>query len=141
MSLLTAFALVGASSLGAPPAAQAQTTLEARFAERINQARVARGLAPLRLRAGLSDYARQHSASMSSQRTLFHTANFSVICCWSSIAENVGTGFSVRQVHRAFMASPAHRANILDRSMRAMGIGVVSQGGRIWVTQIFRRPS
>jgi uncharacterized protein YkwD len=39
------------------------------------------------------------------------------------------------------MASPAHRANILDRRWRGVGVGVVSSGGYLWVTEIFRQPS
>jgi uncharacterized protein YkwD len=39
------------------------------------------------------------------------------------------------------MRSPAHRANILDRGKRAVGVGIVHSGGKIWVTEVFRRPS
>lgn len=139
-SLLAAVALSAGAGLVAAPAAQAQSTIEARFVERINEARAQRGLAPLRVRDGLTDYARSHSAAMSSRRTLFHTSDFSVICCWSAIAENVGVGYTVRGVHRSFMDSPAHRANILDPTKRTVGVGVVRRGDRIWVTEIFRTP-
>ena len=71
---------------------------------------------------------------------LFHTSNFSIICCWSAIAENVGVGYSVRGLHRAFLRSTAHRANILDPGMRQIGLGVVSRDGRLWVTEVFRDP-
>lgn len=139
-SLLVTLALAGGAGLLATPAAQAQTTIEAQFVERINAARGQHGLAPLRVRDGLTDYARSHSAAMSSRRTLFHTGSFSVICCWSAIAENVGVGYTVRGVHRAFMGSATHRANILDPTKRHVGVGVVRRGDRIWVTQIFRTP-
>jgi uncharacterized protein YkwD len=78
---------------------------------------------------------------MASSSTLFHTASFSSICCWSAIAENVGTGGSVRTVHRAFLRSSDHRSNILDSRMRQVGVGIVAVGGQVWVTEIFRRPS
>ena len=39
------------------------------------------------------------------------------------------------------MNSSAHRANILDRRWRGVGVGVVKSGGRLWVTEIFRQPS
>lgn len=141
VSLLIAVVLTGGAGLVAAPTAQAQSTVEARFVERINAARARHNLPPLRVRSGLTDYARRHSAAMSSSRTLFHTRSFSAICCWSSVAENVGVGYTVRGVHRAFMSSPAHRANILDASKRHVGVGVVRSGGRIWVTEIFRTPS
>ena len=38
------------------------------------------------------------------------------------------------------MASPHHRVNILDRSMREVGVGVVVLNGRLWVTELFRQP-
>ena len=38
------------------------------------------------------------------------------------------------------MRSTPHRANILSARMRQVGIGVVSAGGRIWVTEVFRQP-
>ena len=108
---------------------------------RINNARTAHGLRPLVLSADLSTLARSHSRQMASATALFHSSSFSAICCWSAIAENVGTGDSVRGVHRAFLRSSTHRSNILDRRMRQVGVGIVATGGRVWVTEIFRRPS
>lgn len=140
LSLLTAVALMSSSTLVGAPSASAQTTAEARFVTRINAERARLGLPALRVRARLTEYARQHSVAMSRQRTLFHTRNFSALCCWSSIAENVGVGFDVPTLHQAFMASPAHRANILDPRMRSVGVGVYRSGGRMWVTQIFKAP-
>lgn len=137
---MTALMLVGTTLISAPPASATQSTLERRLIAKINHAREIRGLPPLRARSGLSDYARQHSAEMAGRSFLFHTVDFSAICCWSSIGENVGTGDTVRQLHRAFMASPAHRANILDRRFRAVGVGIVVRNGKLWVSQIFRAP-
>jgi uncharacterized protein YkwD len=58
---------------------------------------------------------------------------------WTKLAENVGVGANFREIQVQFMASDAHRANILDAAFRRVGIGVVRQGGRAWVTQIFYR--
>ena len=138
--LATAAVTASASLVGAAPAS-AVTTREATMLAKINNARAAHGLRPLRLSGELTTLARSHSRQMASSTTLFHTASFSSICCWSAIAENVGTGDSVRTVHRAFMNSSAHRANILSSRMRQVGVGIVAAGGRIWVTEIFRRPS
>jgi uncharacterized protein YkwD len=38
---------------------------------------------------------------------------------------------------RAFMDSSAHRATILGRGFRRVGIGVVRDGGFLWATMIF----
>ena len=141
LSLLLTAALTASAALLTAPGASAQTTAEARFVAKINYERRLAGLPPLEVRSRLTDYARAHSAAMSRQNTLFHTSNFSVLCCWSRIAENVGVGFDVATLHQALMASPAHRANILDPRMRKVGVGVYRSGGRIWVTQIFKAPA
>jgi uncharacterized protein YkwD len=78
---------------------------------------------------------------MASATTLFHTADFATICCWTAIAENVGMADSVRSLHRALMRSPAHRANILDPQMRVVGVGVVAAGGQLWATELFTKPA
>ena len=141
LTLLATLALTaGAALVGAAPAS-AVTTREAAMLTKINNARAASGLRPLVLSAELSAVARSHSGQMASVTALFHTSSFSSICCWSAIAENVGTGDSVRGVHRAFLRSSTHRSNILDRRMRQVGVGIVATGGRVWVTEIFRRPS
>lgn len=141
LSLLTAIALSAPLVAAGPTAAAADTTPAAYLVQRINNARVNHGLAPLRVSADLSGYARSHSASMSGRRTLFHTSDFRVLCCWSSISENVAYDVTARAAHRALMHSPHHRANILDPSKRAVGVGVVRSGGLLWVTELFRRPS
>ena len=56
---------------------------------------------------------------------------------WSTAGENVGYGSSVEEVHQRFMASSAHRANILNPSFRQAGVGVVAVNGTTWVTIVF----
>ena len=41
------------------------------------------------------------------------------------------------QLHQNLMASPLHRANILNETFRYIGIGVARSDGRVWITQIF----
>lgn len=43
------------------------------------------------------------------------------------ILENIGRGYSAREIHRGLMSSPAHRANILNPDVTAIGIGVVAE--------------
>jgi uncharacterized protein YkwD len=130
-----------ASSLLAAPGASAKSSSEAALLAKISHARAKHGLAPLRTKPKLMKYARHHSASMASQYALFHTANFGVVCCWSAIGENVAYNASVASVHRAFMHSPGHRANVLNPRMRRVGVGIVSRGGTLWVTEIFTKPA
>jgi uncharacterized protein YkwD len=135
-------ALATSMLVGAAPASasSAASPAEARMVAVINATRVANGLRPLRPVAGMMAYARRHARAMAGRGTLFHTSNFSVICCWRLVAENVGMGGSVRGLHQAFMASPGHRANLLNGALSQVGIGMVSSGGRLWVTEVFRRP-
>jgi uncharacterized protein YkwD len=115
------------------------STKEVRVFRMINSARNSRGLAPLALRDNLVRMARRHSSAMSRQNLLFHSACLSCrfpAGSWSALAENVGTGGSLRGVHRSMMRSAGHRQNLLG-GFDAIGVGVVKRGGRFWVTEIF----
>lgn len=140
LSLLVTAALTASTGLVGAGPASATTTREARMLTKINHARANHGLRPLRSSPDLMHAARSHSKSMAGSRALFHTASFSSLCCWEAMGENVGDGFTVRGLHRQFMHSPPHRANILAGRMREVGVGIVSSGGRLWVTEIFRDP-
>ena len=141
LSLLTAAVLVASTAfVGAAPAS-AGTTREARLVAKINAARANHGLPALRTSPDLMAAARAHTVAMAGQRYLFHTASLATICCWSSVGENIGRGYSVRSVHLGLMRSAPHRANILNRRMREVGVGVVSAGGQLWVTEVFRQPT
>lgn len=125
----------------APRHAEASTSSERSMASLINKARTSRGRSALRFNESLSNYARKHSAAMASKNRLYHNddlANWLRNWNWNILGENVGVGPSISRLHTAFMNSPSHRANILDRRFRNVGVGVVSKNGRLWVTVIFR---
>jgi uncharacterized protein YkwD len=128
-----------AVSLTAGPAAGTNDR-EQSLHEFINQARTSKGLGDLRLSDRLSKVARAHSAAMADGgKVLYH----SCLTCrlgsweWSIAGENVGTAGTVGRVHRLFMNSSSHRANILRGPYRTVGVGIVEKGGRLWITQIF----
>jgi uncharacterized protein YkwD len=105
-----------------------------------NASRAHYGRAPLKLSWSLSYIAHQHSAAMAAKQTIFHTSNLGYVIrnySWTIAGENVGMGPDVWTLERAFMASPLHRANILNSHFRTCGVGVVSRGGTIYVTVIF----
>lgn len=57
---------------------------------------------------------------------------------WGAVAENVGRGTSIAAVHQSYMASPEHRANILDRRWDRVGTGhAVGSDGRTYTVQVF----
>ena len=140
LCLLLVAVLAASTALVAGSPASAATTREARLLDRINSARVHHGLSPLSPSPDLMSTARSHTLTMAGDRTLFHTASFTPLCCWASIAENVGYGFTVRGVHRQFLNSAPHRTNLLDPRMRQVGVGVVRRNGMLWVTEVFRDP-
>jgi len=95
----------------------------------------------LRLNRELSVIARRHSMAMARSGDLFHTGEVDVYLhgiAWHTWGENVGyTPRDVVSLQQAFMDSPSHRANILNRAFRQVAIGSVRVGGTLWVTVFF----
>jgi len=135
---LVAAAALAVSALVAAPTASASTT-ESALVTKINAARAAAGLPAVSVSGDLVGAARRHSSAMAGRSTLYHSS-LAGICCFRSLAENVGVGATTSVVHVAFMGSSGHRANILNPAMRHVGVGVISSGGQLWVTEIFRAP-
>ena len=114
---------------------------ERQFVAAINQERAARGLPALQVASDLTAVARRHSARMASSGNLHHNPNLgSDVGNWQKVGENVGVGPSVSAIHRAFMDSASHRANILGSDWVQVGVGVEVRGDTIWVTEVFRLP-
>jgi putative cell wall-binding protein len=118
------------------------------FISRINAERSQRGLGTLtRNTTQLTGVARNWSGVMAAEDRMYHNPNLAqqVTEQWSRLGENVGysiqTGASeatlVERLHRAFMDSPPHRANILG-AYNQVGVGVlVTAAGKMWVTVVF----
>ena len=125
--------------LGAAPA-HADGTAEA-LAARVNDERVAHGRAPLTHVRDLQAVAQQQAQAMAARGGLFHDpALGDRVRDWSRLTENVGQAADLESVHAALMASPGHRANVLDPGVAQIGVGAVWAGGRLWVSQVFRQP-
>lgn len=131
--------MLGAGS-GVAAAATDPGQAEAGFVQMINDERTARGLQPLAIDADLVAGARFQADAIRDAGRLFHNADLgSVTTGWSWIGENVGYGYDVAGLHAAFMASTGHRENILKADATHVGVGVVVEGGVIWVGQVFMR--
>jgi uncharacterized protein YkwD len=107
----------------------------------LNAERARHNLRPLRLNRKLSRAARRHSRAMARRRFFSHnslngasfvdrirgTGYLSGARSWS-IGENIAYGSgqrsSPRSIGSAWMNSAPHRANILSRSFREIGIGL-----------------
>lgn len=105
-----------------------------------NGDREAKDRRALDLNAELSRYAKRHSRAMAERGELFHTKDLGAKLAgldWSIGGENVGVGPDLPDLESAFMGSPPHRKNILERGFYDVAIGVVESGGSFWVTVIF----
>jgi hypothetical protein len=117
----------------------AQAGAEGDFLSKINASRSAAGLPPVSTHSDLVPDARNHSAEMMAAGQVYHTSNLAGVASgWEALAENVGAGPTVNDLHSAFMNSAGHRANILG-DYNYVGVGVASDGGLLWVTVIFMR--
>jgi uncharacterized protein YkwD len=136
--LFLAVVLFGVLATGVAPTG-ATTTAEKAVHAMINEARADAGVRLLRLSEKLSRIAHRHSKRMASQGTLFHSSclSCSIGGDFRKLGENVGYGPNRASVQDQFLASTAHRDNILYRKYRRAGVGVVRRGGLVWVTQIF----
>jgi len=153
---LPAIAACGLATAAATPASAASpcatdSSMRASTLCLINVERSARDLRPLRLDRRLSTAARRHSRDMVAHRYFAHDsrsgARFSARIArtgWMrgrggwSVGENLAWGSGTRStpasIVKAWMASPRHRANILQGRFQVIGIGIgrgvpVSSGG------------
>ncbi len=112
----------------------------------VNQTRQAQGLVRLRWDESLATAARRHAVVMAERGSAQHGfegepslsarvkqagAHFS----W--LSENVCEGPTPGFIHAQFMKSSAHRANVLDRDMDSIGIGVADREGQLFVVEDF----
>jgi uncharacterized protein YkwD len=120
------------------------TAAERGFTSKMNQERKARSLGTMKLDPELSRAAMRHTREMTGTNTLHHTTTTALtrrVTNWVTLGENVGVGAEVSTLHSAFMASPAHKDNILHSSFNNVGVGVGRAAGRMWVTVIFEARS
>jgi uncharacterized protein YkwD len=108
----------------------------------VNAAREARHVPPVSSVADLTQDALIHAEFMAQHQVVEDDPQLGVdVCCWSVIGENSGVASSVSLLDSTFMASPPHRANILNPQFTQIGVAVVSSHNLLWAAEIFRRPS
>jgi uncharacterized protein YkwD len=147
LALLTAGVLAGSLWLvpaeAAAPARTPATTYAAAAFDATNARRVDHDLVQLKKTACLTRVAQRWAKHMARTRKLVHQDLGPVLsrCHLSWTGENIASGFrSGRSVVRGWMHSEGHRANILRKQFRLMGIGAArDRHGRWWVSQVFGR--
>jgi uncharacterized protein YkwD len=100
----------------------------------MNQVRIARGLLPLRADARLEVAARGHSRTMLRTGSFSHGAFSTRIRrvgvraprVGENLAWSAGALAAARTIVQLWLASPAHRANLLRPGYRIVGVGAVS---------------
>jgi hypothetical protein len=111
------------------------------MARKMNKARRRHGMPPIQLDRHLSRVSRAHTYTMTRKRRIFHTPVNVLsrrVTRWVSLGENVGrTPRGVRSLHRSFMRSAGHRANILNSGFTYVGVGSVKRRGQLWMTLTF----
>jgi uncharacterized protein YkwD len=141
---LAATLAAGLTGLTASPA-NATLTYRSKMYRATNTSRVNHEVRRVDISDRVSKLARKHSIAMANEGGIFHTSR-SVIqnryldgIDWSLWGENVGvTTGTVAELQAAFMASPLHRANILDRRFRRVAVGTYRDDrGFLWVTIVF----
>jgi hypothetical protein len=128
-------ALAAALLVVAPPASADVASDEARVLALIQQTRSGVGAPALRVDAALTSVARSWAAKMARDGTISHNVGIGSQIKASKLAENVGMGPNVDVVHQGFLNSPGHRANMVDRGVNAVGVGVAWANGTVFVVQ------
>lgn len=142
--------VAGATLLAGPWVDQADAQTRAQRIERnlTNRERTVRAERPrVRLDRQLSRIAKRHSRRMANQGVLHHNPNLVRQVGdrrWSVLGENVGVAGqagsvrrTLRMLHHAFMQSRPHRRNIMYNRYRRIGVGLVRDNGRVWLTVVF----
>jgi len=117
----------------------------------INEIRVSRGLHGLSGDSAASSAAKEHADELARRHTLSHWGldgsrvaerYRSAGGTGLSAGENLGAGDSIHIIIDAWMNSPSHRDNLLNKDWNALGIGSSQlEGGRIVLVAVFTTSS
>ena len=119
---------------------------ESRLLALLNQEREKAGLPKLQWDSHLADAARLHTQKLVEHQDLSHQFSGepplgervgATGLRFNSVAENVGMAPTIDEIHKGFMVSPPHRANILSPKFNAVGFGIALSEGELYVTQNF----
>lgn len=112
----------------------------------LNQERQKQDLAPVVLDVIMDNTAIAHSKDMALRGFFAHVnpdgndpnARYRARGGVGSVGENIVIEDQVDAAHRQLMASPGHRANILQAGVTHVGIGVYFYKGRYYICQLFQ---
>ncbi|WP_427159377.1 CAP domain-containing protein [Aliinostoc sp. HNIBRCY26] len=118
--------------------------IEASVFQQVNQYRVSQKLPPLTRNAAIDNQARIHSQNMASGKVTFGHNGVeerldAIAIPYNGAAENVAdidVRNSATLAVEKWLSSPRHKTNI-EGNFNLSGVGVASNGSKIYVTQIF----
>lgn len=122
------------------------TAEEMQLLNLINNERTKLGLATLKANNAVANVARAHSQDMANNNYFDHynlkgespfTRLRNAGISYLAAGENIAINVSVPSAHQAFMNSSGHRANVLGRDYTEVGVGIIHDGSRIYVTEEF----
>lgn len=130
-----------------PPPERVDESAEAELVALVNATRAAEGRPPLIEDPAIRAIARAHSADLR-DRAFFSHLNpdgfgpadraHRAGLAFTRFAENIALADAITDAHQSLLASPGHRANLLDPDFRRLGIGIVKHGRvRYSITQNF----
>lgn len=134
--------LVGPAAV--PASASVSGNYELAVQKATNAERSKRNLSKLKHRECLDNYAEAQARRMAKKKKLYHQSLKPILkkCKLSAVGENVAYGYSSgKKTTNAWMKSPGHKANIVNKRYTKMGIGAYRDSkGRWWVAQVLGRP-
>jgi uncharacterized protein YkwD len=111
---------------------------EADFIARINSLRASAGVPVLALDSNLMAKADGWARVMAAEGRIWHSrVAENIVADWKKLGENVGTGSLVASIHDAFVDSPPHYKNLVERDFTQVGVGVALKGTVLYVAEVF----
>ena len=111
--------------------------------KRVNHERTGRSANWLKASVRVRKIARRHVRRMARRGTIFHTDLGRSLSrhhiCWQAWGQNIGYAPSLKRIHRMYMNSSPHRANILDTRWKRLGDGVAKRGQYVYNVEDFVR--
>ena len=137
MKRVLAILTIAAVLFGAGPAMATGTAPERQLQRLTNRARIARDIPVVHTGWRLKRAARAQARRMAGAYRIYHSTGSYDFRGRRCFGQNVGVTLDIPKLHRAFMRSPAHRSNILNRCFRRVGIGIVHSRGFYWAVVNF----
>lgn len=144
ISALALAAVLGAGLLLGPSVGTATAVSSGTYEKDVitysNRERTAKKQVKLKASSCLDRYAESQARKMAKQKKIFHQDLGPILkaCKLTRVGENVAYGFtSGKAVTAAWMKSPGHRANLLTKQHRLIGVGAYQDPhGRWYVAQV-----